>query len=151
MLLSLIISSCGSPKNANQRAADKRPSAEEAALSTKGTPEFVATIFCNNHRYGRTSGCNATLVATGGLKCGHPGAVSEIAWTFMEHKNGKDRYRIERRFPTDGPTPVSTVSEIEFAGTEVVVFEDEFQKLSILPLDDEASEQLVGADKTDQS
>lgn len=96
-------------------------------------PRFVAILFCNNRKYGPKHGGTVDLGRSGKLTCGPAGAASLIAWQFIRHRDGKDVYSLERRFPLDGPVISTEAKQVEYAGTERVVFEDEDQVIVIKP------------------
>ncbi|MCD6385697.1 hypothetical protein J7M23_07950 [Candidatus Sumerlaeota bacterium] len=106
-------------------------------------PQFRGKVFCNNVKYGPKNGCIINLVVEGKVKsrCGHPGAISEITWQFIAHRDGKDIYLFQRRFPVDSENPQTQSKQVAFAGESIVVFQDEVQKISVIP---ESSEEYTG-------
>jgi len=102
-------------------------------------PAFKARLICFNGKDGSGSNCSTTMakiegglqVVTATLTCGFPGAVSEIAWTYRGHKDGKDVYHVVRRFPADSVNATTTDTEHCFGGGRHVLFEDESQCIVI--------------------
>jgi hypothetical protein len=68
------------------------------------------------------------------LRCGDTGGkISEIEWTFLGRRDGKDRYHLVRRFPVDDPGVAVSTKEIEFSGERVVVFQDDVHCIVVEP------------------
>lgn len=65
------------------------------------------------------------------MTCGFPGKVSEIAWSFVERRDGKDVFNFTRRFPIETPETATATKQISFGGERVTVFEDKFQVIVI--------------------
>jgi predicted Ser/Thr protein kinase len=124
-----------------------RPSPESAKVESEtqavvpsSAPRFKALITCFNGRLDSGSSCSGenfqpdgTIHPQGKMKCGHPGKVSEIEWSFVEQRGGKDAYRFTRRFSADSDTASTTTKIIEFSDSRIVVFEDGFQVVMIGP------------------
>ena len=147
LFLMLICSSCNRRDDANQETISKDVMpGKHSPMLVNDIPHYPAKVFCNNLKYGTSNGAVGAMGAAGKLTCGHPSAVSEITWTFIGHVTGKDEYRFERRFPVDRPTTSSAVRDVEFVGERITVFEDAFQKITIVPLEDTGSEQADRAD-----
>jgi hypothetical protein len=110
----------------------------DAAPPDNSSPRRKAAIVCFNGKDESRSSCSGTnylpdgmLLKTGKMTCGWPGKVSEIEWTFLGTREGKDRYRFTRRFPIDTPATNTERKEVEFAGDRVKVFEDDSQCIVI--------------------
>jgi ribosomal protein L37E len=100
-------------------------------------PRFAGRVFCNNRRYGPRNGATTDLGRTGRIAWGPADAAAEIAWQFLVHRDGKDIYRFERRFPVDGNTRAPEATDVAYEAIEVVVFEDEEQRITITPVNAE--------------
>lgn len=109
-----------------------------AAAPTEAPPRFKARIVCFNGKLDSRSSCSSAnfqvdgnLHAKGKMKCGFPGQVSEIEWSFVERRKDKDLYRFTRRFPADTAAVSTTSKTVEFSHSRVVVFEDKVQAVVI--------------------
>lgn len=91
-------------------------------------------IFINNHKYGGTNGGKTELSAAGWMKCGAPGHVSKVTWKFLRSTPQGDIYAMTRTYPLDSKTPSESNKEITFAGKPVLLWEDNFQKISLFPI-----------------
>jgi hypothetical protein len=105
-----------------------------AAPPDNAGPRHKAVIVCFNGKDQSGSLCSVsnfqpdgTFFKMGKLTCGYPAKVSEIEWTFIGRREGKDTYRFTRRFPIDAALTTTAQKEIEFAGNRVKVFEDDSQ------------------------
>ncbi len=129
-------------KNSAKTASDGVTSAEnhdqkgDEDGATTG-PHLKAIVICfNNVKDESGSLCSGTcyqedgtLFKSGKMTCGHPGMVSEIEWSFLGRRGGKDKYRFTRRSPANSPTVANSQKEVEFEGRRVVVFEDDAQRI----------------------
>jgi hypothetical protein len=112
-----------------------------ADVSAKSPPRFKALVTCFNGKVDSGSSCSVTCFQPDGvlhpkggpLKCGYPGQVSEVEWTFVERRGGKDVYRFTRVFSSDSVTATTTSKTVEFSDSRVVVFEDKFQVIVMEP------------------
>lgn len=123
-------SSCGDGESA------AAPRASEGAGELGLKPLHAVELFCNNHRYGPTHGLRGGLGRKGQLVNGPQGAASEIRYELVDQRDGADVYELERRFPIDSPTASVTQKRVEYRGEELVVFEDEFQRVVLRPPED---------------
>lgn len=102
-------------------------------------PKFKASLVCFNSKADSRSNCRMTMakiegglrVTTSTLKCGFKGAVSEITWTYRGQKDGKDIYRVVRRFSSDSDAAKTTETVVGFDGKRHVLFEDNAQCILI--------------------
>ncbi|MFO1021489.1 MAG: hypothetical protein U0903_12445 [Planctomycetales bacterium] len=67
-----------------------------------------------------------------GLQCGPVGRTSKVDWEYLGTTDAGDRYRFTRVFPVEGPM-TTTTKEIVYAGKELMVFQDEYQRVVIRP------------------
>ena len=111
-----------------------------ADAPVKASPRFKARVACFNGKLDSGSSCATTcyqpdgaLHAKGKMTCGYPGQVSEVEWSFVEHRGTNDVYRFTRRFPSDTAAASTTSKTVEFSDSRVVVFEDRFQAVVIEP------------------
>ena len=111
----------------------------------KPAPLFPAVLVCYNGRIDSGSHCSTTLarvdgnanVPKGKLICGHAGAVSEITWTFLGQKDGKDLYHFNRKFPSDAADSKTSEADIVFDNSKrQIIFEDKAQCITIEPKPD---------------
>jgi len=95
-------------------------------------------VFINNHKFGDTNGCTTTFspqATSAGTKiergstCGHPGAVSKLTWSYLRSDEKGDHYEFERVFPHGEPNQETTKKKVIFTGRDVVLFEDETQRV----------------------
>ncbi len=70
---------------------------------------------------------------SGKSTCGTVGRVSEITWSFVEHRNGRDVYSFSRRFPIDSDSEKATLETnvVQFNGERLIVFVDNEQTIVI--------------------
>jgi len=90
-------------------------------------------LFVNNHRYGNTNGCSTELQPEGKLTCGHAGHVSEVAWAFLRTGADGDTYKVTRIYPSDSITPGTETKEVAYAGKALVLWHDDYQKITMNP------------------
>lgn len=106
-----------------------------ADAPAKSPPRFKALVICFNGKADSGNSCSVAcfqpdgnLHSKGGpLKCGSPGQISAVEWTFVEQRGSRDVYRFKRVFPFDTADSATTSKTVEFSGSRVVVFEDKFQ------------------------
>jgi hypothetical protein len=110
----------------------------------KVTPRFKARVVCFNGQVDAGGFCAATcfqpdgvLHRQGAMRCGFPGQVSQIEWSFVERRGARDVYRFTRRFPVDTAAVSTTNQTVEFSDRRVVVFEDAFQVVVMEPPENE--------------
>jgi hypothetical protein len=72
-------------------------------------------------------------VADSTVTCGYPGGVSEVTWKFVKTTDAGDMYLFTRRFPVGAENTKQEKKEVTFAGKEVIVFVDEFQRIGLAP------------------
>jgi beta-lactamase regulating signal transducer with metallopeptidase domain/multidrug resistance efflux pump len=89
--------------------------------------------FINNLRFGPANGATGTLKPEGWIECGQPGAVSKVSWRYLRTTADGDIYSLSRTFPSDTPNPTTTEKTVTYAGVPVVVFEDQVQRVVLLP------------------
>lgn len=115
---------------------------EQESLDPK-YPKLAVRI--SNHQYGDANDCTATFspqAADGGvtigseMTCGHPGAVSKLRWKYLHTDAAGDHYNFSRMFPSDAPVNTTEFKDVVYTGKELVVFEDEVQRIAMLPPDD---------------
>ena len=90
-------------------------------------------LFVNNHRYGTTNGASSELQPEGKMTCGHPGHVSEVAWAFLRTGTDGDIYKVTRIYPSDSITPGTETKEVAYAGKALVLWHDDYQKITMSP------------------
>lgn len=95
-------------------------------------PQIPGKIFCYN---GKRGSCSVGVSAKGKLTCGHPGKVSEITWTFVGQRDGKDLYEFTRLFPLYSDNYTKETKQAHFAGERVTLFEDKDQVIVIQSAD----------------
>lgn len=108
-----------------------------ADLPPDAVPKFKANITCFNSKIDSRSSCSGPAShrkdTPTTLSCGYPEHVSEITSTFIEHRNGKDVYRITHSLPLSLPKLKPTTKTVEFSNKRIVVFEDQMQVIVIEP------------------
>ncbi|MCH9655773.1 MAG: hypothetical protein K0U86_13985 [Planctomycetes bacterium] len=99
----------------------------------------------NNHKFGESNGCTTTfsprqkssnVKVKHGSRCGHPGAVSKLNWEYLRTDEKGDHYRFERSFPNDKPNYTVVTKEVLYRGQEVILFEDDVQRISMFPAEE---------------
>jgi hypothetical protein len=112
--------------------------AKAAAVASAAPRHERVEVFINNHRFGEANGCTTTFtpeqvtsgpVSTQEMRCGHPGAESRLSWCFLHSDEDGDHYRFERVFPHGEPHQEVTRRVVTFTGDEIVLFEDETQRI----------------------
>ena len=121
-------------------AAAEEPTRE---LEPEGPRHASVEVFINNHRYGPTNGCTmgfspqrshpALSNAQQTITCGHPGAVSKLLLEYLGTDEAGDRYRFERTYPAGEPNAQRTEKEVVYTGEELVLFEDDTQRIVLRP------------------
>jgi hypothetical protein len=66
------------------------------------------------------------------LICGFPGAVSTVGWEFLTTSADGDHYRFDRHFPVEDGKASESATVI-YRGDDLLVFEDEQQKIGMRP------------------
>jgi hypothetical protein len=101
-------------------------------------PQLRAEVICHNGKLDSGSSCTSNAPKPGALpekngkmRCGFPGKVSEITWSFIERRDGKDVYDFTRRFPIKSEHTATQTKQVHFAGKRVIVFEDKDQVIVI--------------------
>jgi hypothetical protein len=101
-------------------------------------PHLRAEIICHNGKLDTGSSCTSNAPKPGNppgkngkMTCGFPGKVSEITWSFVERRDGKDVYDFTRRFPIKSEHTATQTKQVHFAGKRVIVFEDKDQVIVI--------------------
>jgi hypothetical protein len=67
------------------------------------------------------------------MTCGHPGHVSEVAWAFLRSVADGDIYKVTRIYPSDSITPGTEAKEVAYAGKTLVLWHDDYQKITMCP------------------
>jgi hypothetical protein len=67
------------------------------------------------------------------MTCGHPGAVSEVTWKFLGTSDEGDSYEFVRKFPADTDNEAVSTKKIVFRGVSFTVWQDDIQRIVILP------------------
>lgn len=132
------------PKPANKTAKTasqtEKTNSDPVRLPPKYKPVIVSM---NNHKNGEGSGCTSTFTPQSnspgtkikyGLSCGQDGAVSKLSWEYLSTDEKGDHYRFERSFPHDQPNQTVTKKEVIYQGKEIIIFEDDAQRISMFPL-----------------
>jgi hypothetical protein len=95
------------------------------------SPHLRVEIICHNGKLNSGSSCTSHAPKPGNppgksgkMTCGFPGKVSEITWTFIERRDGKDVYDFTRRFPLKSENTATQTKQVQFTGKPVTVFED---------------------------
>lgn len=151
LLLSLLVATgCGRPVTDSSRPEKTPPRPSEGDVETTATvsPTFSPVeVFINNGKSGDSNGCTTTFTPQPksfhtemrhSLTCGHPGAVSKLEWEYVRTDDEGDRYHFERVFPYQEPGQETTSKEILYTGQELLLFEDESQRIVIRPPSDES-------------
>jgi len=119
------------------------PMSEASAPAVVDSPAYKASLFINLHTVAPTTGARGAMAneynRSSMIACGSPGAVSEVTWEFLHHKDGQDVYRVTRRFSVDLPNPSVETKEVAYDGTELVVFEDAVHRITMYPSTDGAN------------
>jgi hypothetical protein len=106
-------------------------------------PPAPVEVFINNHDFGPLHGCTSmsaahtdvAMVVASSLTCGLAGAVSKVTWKLIRSDDRGDWYRFERTFPYGETDAQTTHREVVFEGSEIVVFEDDVQRVIMRPSD----------------
>lgn len=141
----------------NPDAADtEQTTSPDAAQINPTPPKFVSVevfIFCKG--YSTPTGETGTFSCTTRFRpqppshgiesktastCGitrpdHPelAKVAEVSWQYVRTDDEGDHYELERTFPLDQPNETSVTKQVVYAGTELLLFEDEFQRIVMRP------------------
>ncbi|MEO6808739.1 MAG: hypothetical protein ABI353_06470 [Isosphaeraceae bacterium] len=94
-------------------------------------------IVVNNHPFGDTNGSSVDLGRSGKLTCGHPGHVSDVAWTLLSSSPNGDVSRTSRASPSDLDNSATDHKEITYAGVPLLAWRDDHQKISLRPNSDQ--------------
>lgn len=132
--------------------ATQTPPSGMPSESREMAPRFpTLELFVNNRKSGGSNGCTTTFFLIPGgpthtgpkplnaahssvehtMRCGHPGAVSKVTWSYTGTDSRGDHLRLERTFPDEEPNAATTSIEIVFTGEELTVFEDDFQRVIV--------------------
>jgi hypothetical protein len=110
----------------------------EKAITTG--PRFRWNLLCENLKYG--SACGATQSAeyvarAVDIRCGPNGEVGHIKIDFIERSGEADKYDCVRRFPIETTSTHIDHRQVEYSGHALVLFEDEYQRVTLQSPDDE--------------
>jgi hypothetical protein len=125
-------------------SASAAHSSKDDADETTSTPpkHAMVEVFINTHKYGDQNGCTTTFSpqprsetskTVHGSICGHPAAVSKLTWEYLGTDQAGDHYRFERMFPYDEPKQDTMTKEVAYAGQEMLLFEDDVQRIVMRP------------------
>lgn len=99
---------------------------------SEAEPYYQASLTIHNLQFGPGSSCEKSRMGpVGTMTCGYPVETSEVSWEFVEHRDGKDIYTFERRFPIDTAEVTTETKQVEFEGEAVTVFEDDAQRVVV--------------------
>ncbi|QDU08949.1 hypothetical protein [Gimesia aquarii] len=125
-------------KTAKTASQTEKTNSDPVSLPPKYKPVIVSM---NNHKSG--SGSTSTFTPQQnspnvnvkyGMTSGQDGAVSKLNWEYLSTDEKGDHYRFERSFPHDQPNQVVTTKEVIYQGKEIIIFEDDTQRISMFPL-----------------
>lgn len=74
-----------------------------------------------------------------GSSIGSADAVSKLNWEYLRTDEKGDHYRFERSFALDKTHQTMTTKEVIYQGQELILFEDDDQRISMFPAKVEAS------------
>ena len=130
-----------------ERQTSGVPSPATSATSTSNVPisphHLNMELFTNlrtspdvafDNKDGCTTSFSPTVIRDGaklrhGSECGFPGAVSRVNFEYTRSDGDGDHYHFERLFPYGEPDQKSTQLDVVFTGRELVLFEDEWQRV----------------------
>lgn len=127
LLVSIILAMYGGPAE---------PPDAPGSASAPPPPLPRLEILIENKRYGGGSNCRGTFAPTGRMRCGYPGAVSEVSWESIdsESRSKQPQYRFTRIFPVgaeDARTTTTTVT-LDPEALPTILFEDDEQRVSVI-------------------
>jgi len=59
-----------------------------------------------------------------------------LNWEYLRTDEKGDHYRFERSFPNDKPNYTVVTKEVLYRGQEVILFEDDVQRISMFPAEE---------------
>lgn len=66
--------------------------------------------------------------------CGYPPFVTEVRWKFLQTTEFGDIYEFTRRLPAaDGAEPQTQAKKVLYTGEEIIIFQDDSQKVGMTP------------------
>ena len=113
----------------NDDAAVVKPAPVEATPAHRRFPAIL--VFINFAGSGPNDGLVGNAGPTGKATCGHPGAVSDVSWSWLRSTEQGDDYRFTRIFPYETPDARTFVKEATYTGGEVVVWEDGVHRIGL--------------------
>ena len=145
VFLMLVLCTCASCQNRSgvmtsveESTIHSKASETSTLIQTPHFPQVVVSI--NNTRFGEDNGCSSTIDAMQTktnramkMKCGHPGFVSSVSLAYVRSDRAGDYYLVTRSFPLGKPNESTTEATVCFTGIDLTVFEDDVQRVSILP------------------
>jgi len=142
-LMSLVLAmGCGEPSTPAGtaiRSSSLLSAGDAARVAATPAKHAPVAVFINNRKFGDSNGCISIFTAPPetqikyGSTCGHVGAVSKLTWECLHTDEEGDHYHFERAFPYNEPNQETTSKQVLYTGTELLLFEDEFQKIMMRP------------------
>jgi len=117
----------GTDENANP------PQAVPNASPTDPRRFSTVKSFVNFTGGSPNDGCVGDASPSGSIRCGHPGAVSDVSWSWLRTTDQGDVYRFTRIYPHDTPTAQTVVKEVTYTGSPLVVWEDAVHRIGLRP------------------
>ncbi|MCE9613831.1 MAG: protein kinase [Lentisphaerae bacterium] len=117
-------------RNVSTQSTPVQQKADPAAAPTDPRRYTAVRAFVY-HATSRADGCAGDAAPTGCVRCGYPGAVSEVSWAWLRATPQGDVYRFTRVFPHETPEAQTTVKEVTYAGGTLVVWEDAVQRIGL--------------------
>ncbi len=144
-MLLIFVVGCENSTKPKDTAKKMESQTEKTASNPVSLPPKYKPVVVkiNNHKFGESNGCTTTfspqpnspnVKVKRGSTCGHDGAVSKLNWEYLSTDEKGDHYRFERSFPHDQPNQVVTKKEVIYQGKEIIIFEDDAQRISMFPL-----------------
>ncbi len=146
LFLLLLTTGCGQstmPAAKPTASAMHSPNGDADEEATIAPPKHATVkVFINNHKFGDHNGSTTTFSPqprsqtskiVSGATCGHSGAVSKLTWEYLGTDQAGDHYRFQRMFPYDEPNQETTTKEVAYTGQELLLFEDDVQRIGMRP------------------
>ena len=130
--------------------AEIQATSPEIGTTTPTPPKFNSVeVFIFNKTYIRdgretgTSSCTTKFspqprkggasISKTASTCGFSPKVARVTWQYTRTDDEGDHYEFERTFPKDDPNATTKAKKVVYAGTELLLFEDAFQRIVMRP------------------
>ena len=151
--LCVVFVALGCAESGQTPTTESESAVAEAATTFPNHEHFA--VFVNNHQHGESNGCTTSSFAkppegnvsfTAFMTCGFANSQSQVEWEYSHTDDAGDHYHVSRTVRVNGLVKSESAKEITYDGAEVLLFEDDIQRVIMRPLTDNEREELLAAE-----